>query len=288
MRQVDPGARAGRSARGAPHPRARGHAGRASCCAGCCSLRRPATGAAGRGAPDGGRPGGARGRGGGAGTGRREWVVSDRYSGSTIAYQGYGRGLTRRAGGRWWRWPPAGWPPTSRSWSTCRSRWRRPGCPPPASADRLERLGTEFASRVREGFLTQAVADPEHWVVVDGTEDVAALTAHIVAAVHDRLGDPSSRPDERRPSGTVPVLRRGGPGGGGGRAARRRSQPGARLPLRRPFGQWRTGGGVRLRRRAALPRRGLRHAAPPAGRLWPARPPTSTSCAGTARPCPRR
>ena len=55
--------------------------------------------------------------------------------------------------------------------------------------DRLERLGTDFASRVREGFLTQAVADPEHWLVVDGTEDVSALTAHIVEAVHDRLGD---------------------------------------------------------------------------------------------------
>jgi dTMP kinase len=58
--------------------------------------------------------------------------------------------------------------------------------------DRLERLGIDFASRVREGFLTQAVADPEHWVVVDGTEDERALTAHIVAAVHDRLGDPPS------------------------------------------------------------------------------------------------
>jgi len=34
------------------------------------------------------------------------------------------------------------------------------------------------------------VADPEHWVVVDGTEDEVTLTAHIVAAVRERLGDP--------------------------------------------------------------------------------------------------
>ena len=34
------------------------------------------------------------------------------------------------------------------------------------------------------------MADPEHWLVVDGTEDVPALTAHIVEAVHERLGDP--------------------------------------------------------------------------------------------------
>ena len=56
-------------------------------------------------------------------------------------------------------------------------------------ADRLERLGPDFAARVREGFLAQAAADPERWLVVDGTLEVAALTAHIVASVRERLGD---------------------------------------------------------------------------------------------------
>ena len=56
-------------------------------------------------------------------------------------------------------------------------------------SDRLERLGPAFAGRVREGFLAQAVADPAHWIVVDGEAEVGALTAHIVASVRDRLGD---------------------------------------------------------------------------------------------------
>jgi dTMP kinase len=56
-------------------------------------------------------------------------------------------------------------------------------------ADRMERFGTEFARRVRKGFLAQAAADPRHWIVVDGTLEVAALTAHIVASVRQRLGD---------------------------------------------------------------------------------------------------
>ena len=55
--------------------------------------------------------------------------------------------------------------------------------------DRLERLGIDFARRVREGFLAQAAGDPEHWIVVDGTLEVAALTAHILACVRERFGD---------------------------------------------------------------------------------------------------
>ena len=58
----------------------------------------------------------------------------------------------------------------------------------------MEQLGPQFASRVRQGFLSQAAQDPEHWLVVDGTEDVAALTARIVASVRERLGDaPAAR-----------------------------------------------------------------------------------------------
>jgi dTMP kinase len=62
-------------------------------------------------------------------------------------------------------------------------------------ADRLERLGPGFAGRVREGFLAQAEQEPDHWVVVDGTLEVAALTARMVALVRERLGQ---APTERR------------------------------------------------------------------------------------------
>jgi dTMP kinase len=55
--------------------------------------------------------------------------------------------------------------------------------------DRLERLGPEFASRVRDGFLTQAEADPDHWVVVDGTLEPVSLAARIVEVVRARLGE---------------------------------------------------------------------------------------------------
>ena len=53
----------------------------------------------------------------------------------------------------------------------------------------MERLGPDFASRVRQGFLAQAAEDPAHWLVVDGSADVDTVAAHIVASVRERFGD---------------------------------------------------------------------------------------------------
>ncbi len=117
-----------------------------------------------------------------------EWVVTDRYSGSTLAYQGWGRGLD-----------PV--------WLEALVSWAAQGLvadlsvlvdvTPEVAAtrlgprgDRLERLGPGFAARVREGFLAQAEADPARWAVVDGTAKVPALAAHILAVVRERLGEP--------------------------------------------------------------------------------------------------
>jgi dTMP kinase len=118
------------------------------------------------------------------------WVVSDRYSGSTIAYQGYGRGLPADELATLVAFASGGLAADLSILVDVEVEVAATRLSAAGDGDRLERLGTDFASRVREGFLTQAVADPEHWVVVDGTEDVLALTAHIVEAVHDRLGDP--------------------------------------------------------------------------------------------------
>jgi dTMP kinase len=117
-----------------------------------------------------------------------EWVVTDRYSGSTLAYQGWGRGLL----------------PEQLAWM---ASWAAGGLvadlsvlidvPPEVAAtrlgpeaDRLERLGPGFAARVREGFLAQAETDPGRWAVVDGTAKIPALKARILAIVRERLGEP--------------------------------------------------------------------------------------------------
>jgi dTMP kinase len=118
-----------------------------------------------------------------------QWVVSDRYSGSTLAYQGYGRGLDVAGLSDLVAWATGGLAADLSvlidvSVEVAAARLSA------SAPDRLERLGAEFASRVRQGFLSLAAADPERWVVVDGTLDPSSLTARIVTIVRDRLGGP--------------------------------------------------------------------------------------------------
>jgi dTMP kinase len=120
-----------------------------------------------------------------------EWVVSDRYAGSTIAYQGYGQGLDPVELGGLVQWATGGLAAdlsilVDVSVDVAADRLAALGR---RGNDRMERLGPDFAARVREGFVAQAARDPDHWLVVDGTLEVAALTAHIVASVRERLGD---------------------------------------------------------------------------------------------------
>jgi dTMP kinase len=120
-----------------------------------------------------------------------EWVVTDRYSASTVAYQGYGRGLDPAGLSGLVTWAAGGLGAdlsilVDVSVEVAAARLAASGG---RGADRMEQLGPEFASRVRQGFLALAAEDPEHWLVVDGTEEVAALTARIVASVRERMGD---------------------------------------------------------------------------------------------------
>jgi dTMP kinase len=122
------------------------------------------------------------------------WVVSDRFSASTIAYQGYGRGLDPAALADLVAWATEG---VAADLSVLVDvpvvvAAARLAATEGSRADRMERLGSEFAARVRKGFLAQAAADPAHWIVVDGEMEMAPLTAHIVASVRERLGDPSA------------------------------------------------------------------------------------------------
>ena len=117
------------------------------------------------------------------------WVVADRFSGSTLAYQGYGRGLDLDALGRLVAWAAAGISPdlTVLLDVPLDVARRRLGA---QRADRLESLGADFHERVRAGYLELAAADPT-WVVVDGTGDEDDVAALVRGAVTARLGSPS-------------------------------------------------------------------------------------------------
>jgi dTMP kinase len=110
-------------------------------------------------------------------------VVSDRFSGSSLAYQGYGRGLALSEVRSLSDWATGGlWPdlvillevpPRLAS-----ARLRGAG----GSLDRVESAGDEFHRRVAEGFRCLAAADPT-WVVVDGGGTIPAVAARVAAAI---------------------------------------------------------------------------------------------------------
>jgi dTMP kinase len=113
-------------------------------------------------------------------------VVSDRSIYSTLAYQGYGRGLPLgelRSINEWAIGDT--WPdlvillavPADVSAERLRKR----------HLDRFEQAGDEFHRRVDDGFAEMAAADPRRWVVIDASRSKAEVAAEIRAAVGERL-----------------------------------------------------------------------------------------------------
>ena len=97
-------------------------------------------------------------------------VICDRYADSSVAYQGYGRGLAI---------------PTIESLNEFATQGLMPartilldldvvaGLARQADRNRMEREATDFHQRIRNGFLTMALQDPERFAVIDasGTPD---------------------------------------------------------------------------------------------------------------------
>lgn len=114
-------------------------------------------------------------------------VVSDRSAFSSLAYQGYGRGLDLAELREINDWATGGrWPDLvvflDVDLDVMAARIAK------RDLDRFERAGDEFHARVVDGFRTMAAADPDHWLVVapEGPKDDVA--EQIRADVLARLG----------------------------------------------------------------------------------------------------
>jgi dTMP kinase len=114
-------------------------------------------------------------------------VVSDRSVYSSLAYQGYGRGLDLpmlRTVNDWAldsRWPDLViLLDMEHDVAMARLASR--------SLDRFEQETSDFFARIRNGFLAMAADEKHRWVVLDANQSVDDIEASVRRAVLDRLG----------------------------------------------------------------------------------------------------
>jgi len=115
-------------------------------------------------------------------------VLSDRYADSTLAYQGYGHGLDLGALRQITAFATAGLRPDltllfDLDAETGLRRRQSSGC----EWNRLDDYALAFHQRVRAGYLELAQAEPQRWVRLDATQDVAALEAAVWRVVGEKL-----------------------------------------------------------------------------------------------------
>ena len=114
-------------------------------------------------------------------------VVTDRFTASTLAYQGYGRGLDLGELRAMMSFATGGLEPDLNVLLDIPTDLASQRLGP--SVDRFEGEGRDFLDRVRSGYLTMAKADPAGWAVVDADGPVEEVAARLLAAVQARLGE---------------------------------------------------------------------------------------------------
>ena len=110
-----------------------------------------------------------------------QWVLCDRFTDATYAYQGAGRGLSAALIGKLEalvqgdRRPDTvillDMPPQI---GLARAKAR-------GALDRFEQEGQVFFERVRQGYLERAAAFPDRYVVIDATEELSEVQASLEA-----------------------------------------------------------------------------------------------------------
>lgn len=117
---------------------------------------------------------------------RGAWVISDRFTDASYAYQGAGRGgddefiaeLERRAVGITPALTLLLDVPVDVGLHRARGR---------GATDRIESEREEFFERVRAGYLTRAAAEPGRFRVIDATQSMDAVAAQAVAHLRAHL-----------------------------------------------------------------------------------------------------
>lgn len=120
---------------------------------------------------------------------RGQWVLSDRFTDASFAYQGGGRGIPVKHIEELARWVEGNLKPdltflldapVSIGLSRVKSRGAR---------DRIEAEGLEFFKRVRESYLAQARREPKRFRVIHADQELSAVREQLREVIDPLLAD---------------------------------------------------------------------------------------------------
>jgi len=119
---------------------------------------------------------------------RGAWVVCDRFTDATYAYQGGGRGIPHERIQLLEEWVQHGLRPdltllldipVAKGLARAGDRSR---------PDRFERERTDFFERVRQSYLDAASKEPERFRVIDASQDIAAVEEQLASVLASVTG----------------------------------------------------------------------------------------------------
>lgn len=115
------------------------------------------------------------------------WVVSDRFTDASFAYQGGGRGLGHERVAQLEDWVLAGLKPDCTLLLDLPVEKGLARLEDRSHKDRIEQEQNSFFHRVREGYLQRVAEDPERFRVIDASESLQQVQTAIAHELDEQL-----------------------------------------------------------------------------------------------------
>ena len=112
-----------------------------------------------------------------------KWVISDRFSDASFAYQGGGRGMDWEKLRQLEQWVHADLQPDLTLFFDVPVEVARLRLANNVSLDRFEQEQDAFFERVRAGYHRRVAEDPQRYVVIDAAQTLAAVQQQLVAII---------------------------------------------------------------------------------------------------------
>ncbi|MCH8072970.1 MAG: dTMP kinase [Proteobacteria bacterium] len=118
-----------------------------------------------------------------------QWVVCDRFTDASRAYQGHGRGLGLERINLMAQWVQEDLQPDLTLLLDAPVELGMARAKKRGAADRLESEDAGFYQRVRDGYLGLAAAEPERFAVIDASQELEQVQAAITLAINRLLSN---------------------------------------------------------------------------------------------------